>query len=226
MLLSRTNTFQKVLKTSQKRLDNTKRLLLPVLSGNNRKMLPRTRLLLNQTFSSTRKTIFYSNTSDKLFRSFSSQGKEIDEEFDPKSDKLPFNKTDFIENLENLQDQVEQLRQSPEGQLGPGEEAETAETFNERIPYFHYKVLKLDEEAGPEEIKWRFRDINKHLHPDISEELSKDQYLLVTNAYKVIGRQKSKEAYDEAEQDKEEPVFLRLKVEKKEIKIEFKTFLK
>jgi DnaJ-class molecular chaperone len=70
------------------------------------------------------------------------------------------------------------------------------------VPFMHYKALGLRKEASLEEIKTSFRKINLNFHPDKSGDLSKEQYLRVTNAYKVLGKLESKEEYDEEELEK------------------------
>ena len=41
------------------------------------------------------------------------------------------------------------------------------------------------------------------LHPDKSSELEKNEYMMITKAYRVLGKEDDKEKYDEGELDKE-----------------------
>ena len=61
----------------------------------------------------------------------------------------------------------------------------------------HYETLQVAKDATQKEIKKSFRELSKKYHPDISkEENASEVFNAVKEAYNVIGRAESREAYD------------------------------
>ncbi|MFJ7914687.1 MULTISPECIES: J domain-containing protein [unclassified Lysinibacillus] len=62
----------------------------------------------------------------------------------------------------------------------------------------HYETLGVSRDATPEQIKLAYRKLSKKHHPDVSggNKESEKIFLAVTEAYKVLKDQASREAYD------------------------------
>ncbi|MFJ3388395.1 J domain-containing protein [Lysinibacillus sp. NPDC086135] len=62
----------------------------------------------------------------------------------------------------------------------------------------HYETLGVSRGATPEQIKLAYRKLSKKHHPDVSggNKESEKIFLAVTEAYKVLKDQASREAYD------------------------------
>ena len=67
---------------------------------------------------------------------------------------------------------------------------------NSTLPNY-YKILGLEKTATPEEIKTRYRELAKKLHPDKSkDEKSKELMSEINKAYEILSDEKRKERYD------------------------------
>jgi len=67
---------------------------------------------------------------------------------------------------------------------------------NSNLPNY-YKILGLGKTATPEEIKTKYRELAKKLHPDKSkDEKTKEKMAEINRAYEVLSDEKRKERYD------------------------------
>ena len=60
----------------------------------------------------------------------------------------------------------------------------------------YYKVLGVSNDATPEEIKNRFRELAKKTHPDKTKEDSEEEMTELNIAYEVLSDKERKEKYD------------------------------
>ena len=67
---------------------------------------------------------------------------------------------------------------------------------NSTLPDY-YKILGIPRDSSPEEIKKRYRELAKKLHPDKSKEEKTDEAMAEINkAYEILSNKERKEKYD------------------------------
>jgi hypothetical protein len=76
------------------------------------------------------------------------------------------------------------------------EEKEFRENIeNDNLPNY-YKILGVEINATPAEIKKNFRELAKKTHPDKTKEDSEEEMMKINKAYEVLSDEISKERYD------------------------------
>jgi curved DNA-binding protein CbpA len=65
-------------------------------------------------------------------------------------------------------------------------------------PLTHYQVLGLAQDATPEQVKKRFRELARKYHPDLNRDnpRANDQFLRINEAYEVLNDPNRRAAYD------------------------------
>ena len=58
------------------------------------------------------------------------------------------------------------------------------------------KILGIEINATPEEIKKNFRELAKKTHPDKTKENSEQEMIKINKAYEILSDKKSREKYD------------------------------
>ena len=67
---------------------------------------------------------------------------------------------------------------------------------NSNLPDY-YKTLGISRDSTPDEIKKRYRELAKKLHPDKSKEVKTDETMVEINkAYEILSNKERKEKYD------------------------------
>ena len=66
---------------------------------------------------------------------------------------------------------------------------------NSELPDY-YKVLGVQRDATPEEIKANFRELAKKTHPDKTKEDSEEEMTLLNKAYEVLSDEETRKKYD------------------------------
>jgi len=66
---------------------------------------------------------------------------------------------------------------------------------NNDLPNY-YKILGVEMDASPEEIKKNFRELAKKTHPDKTKQDSEEEMMKINKAYEVLSDKTSKEKYD------------------------------
>ena len=61
----------------------------------------------------------------------------------------------------------------------------------------HYKVLQINKNASPDEIKKAYRKLSRKYHPDNAGEQGRKMFDRVQEAYAVLGDEERKAAYDQ-----------------------------
>jgi len=59
-----------------------------------------------------------------------------------------------------------------------------------QMPSMGYKILGLDKSASDEQVKKRYRDLAKKLHPDVSGEETSALFQIVQMAYEQIAKER------------------------------------
>lgn len=60
----------------------------------------------------------------------------------------------------------------------------------------YYRILQVNRNASPEDIKKAYRQLSRRYHPDNAGEVAKEQFEQVQEAYAVLGNQEKRFAYD------------------------------
>lgn len=60
----------------------------------------------------------------------------------------------------------------------------------------YYKILGVSRTATQEEIKTRYRELVKKLHPDKSKEEKDDEMIQIIKAYRILSNKERREKYD------------------------------
>jgi molecular chaperone DnaJ len=66
---------------------------------------------------------------------------------------------------------------------------------NDELPNY-YKILGVTNDATPEEIKKKFRELAKKTHPDKTKEDSEEEMAELNKAYEILSDKESREKYD------------------------------
>jgi len=66
---------------------------------------------------------------------------------------------------------------------------------NDELPNY-YKVIGVENDATPEEIKKKFRELAKKTHPDKTKEDSEEEMAKLNKAYEILSDKESREKYD------------------------------
>ena len=66
---------------------------------------------------------------------------------------------------------------------------------NEDLPDY-YEILGVQRDATPEEIKTKFRELAKKIHPDKTKEDSEEEMALLNKAYEVLSDEETRKKYD------------------------------
>ena len=66
---------------------------------------------------------------------------------------------------------------------------------NDELPNY-YKILGVTNDAAPEEIKKKFRELAKKTHPDKTKEDSEEEMAELNKAYEILSDKESREKYD------------------------------
>ncbi|MGY5149048.1 MAG: DnaJ domain-containing protein [Candidatus Nitrosopumilus sp. bin_68KS] len=67
--------------------------------------------------------------------------------------------------------------------------------LNNELPNY-YEILGISNDATKEEIKEKFRELAKKIHPDKTKEDSEDEMVKLNKAYEVLSDKDSREKYD------------------------------
>lgn len=67
--------------------------------------------------------------------------------------------------------------------------------INNKLPNY-YKILGIPRDATQKEIKKKFRELAKKIHPDKTKEDSEEEMVELNKAYEVLSDEKSREKYD------------------------------
>ena len=67
--------------------------------------------------------------------------------------------------------------------------------INNNLPNY-YKILGIPRDATQKEIKKKFRELAKKIHPDKTKEDSEEDMVELNKAYEVLSDEKSREKYD------------------------------
>jgi len=67
--------------------------------------------------------------------------------------------------------------------------------INNKLPNY-YKILGIPRDATQKEIKKKFRELAKKIHPDKTKEDSEEDMVELNKAYEVLSDEKSREKYD------------------------------
>ena len=67
---------------------------------------------------------------------------------------------------------------------------------NEELPNY-YEVIGVSKDATPEEIKKKFRELAKKIHPDKTKENSEEEMAELNKAYEVLSDKELREKYDQ-----------------------------
>ena len=67
--------------------------------------------------------------------------------------------------------------------------------INNKLPNY-YKILGVPRDATQKEIKKKFRELAKKIHPDKTKEDSEEEMVELNKAYEVLSDEKSREKYD------------------------------
>ncbi len=73
---------------------------------------------------------------------------------------------------------------------------EFREAFNNNELPDYYKIIGVNKDATPEEIKKKFREVAKKIHPDKTKEDSEEEMAKLNKAYEVLSDKELKEKYD------------------------------
>jgi molecular chaperone DnaJ len=66
---------------------------------------------------------------------------------------------------------------------------------NEDLPNY-YKILGIEIDATPEDIKKNFRELAKKTHPDKTKKDSEQEMIKINKAYEILSDKESREKYD------------------------------
>ena len=66
---------------------------------------------------------------------------------------------------------------------------------NDELPNY-YKIIGVEKDATPEEIKKKFRELAKKTHPDKTKEDSEEEMAEINKAYEVLSDKESRDRYD------------------------------
>ncbi len=67
--------------------------------------------------------------------------------------------------------------------------------INNKLPNY-YKILGIPRDATQKEIKKKFRELAKKIHPDKTKEDSEEEMVELNKAYEVLSDEESREKYD------------------------------
>ena len=67
--------------------------------------------------------------------------------------------------------------------------------LNDELPDY-YEILKVSKDATPEEIKKKFRELAKKMHPDKTKKDSEEEMSKINKAYEILSDKEQKEKYD------------------------------
>ena len=76
------------------------------------------------------------------------------------------------------------------------EEAEFRKQARESTLPDYYKILGVSRTANQDEIKKRYRELVKKLHPDKTKEEKDEEMIEIIKAYRILSNQERKEKYD------------------------------
>ena len=60
----------------------------------------------------------------------------------------------------------------------------------------YYKILGIEIDATPEDIKKNFRELAKKTHPDKTKKDSEQEMIKINKAYEILSDKESREKYD------------------------------
>lgn len=66
---------------------------------------------------------------------------------------------------------------------------------NDELPNY-YEIIGVENDASPEEIKKKFRELAKKTHPDKTKEDSEKEMAELNKAYEILSDKESREKYD------------------------------
>ncbi|AFS82609.1 DnaJ domain-containing protein [Candidatus Nitrosopumilus sediminis] len=66
---------------------------------------------------------------------------------------------------------------------------------NDELPNY-YEIIGVPNDATPEEIKKKFRELAKKTHPDKTKENSEEEMAVLNKAYEILSDKESRERYD------------------------------